>query len=82
MDLAKVPQPGLPHQRIGHVAELAHALLEARPTQQDTVEADPRQGLQSIDDLLLGADQREAAPAGDEGLLIGFEPLRRGSPGH
>ena len=67
--LHEIPQPRLLEQRIGHVAEFAHALLVARPRQQHAVEAGARQRDQRIDHLLLGADQRQAAPALDERLL-------------
>src|SRR5262245_35129654 len=63
------PQSRLHHQRIDVVAEPAHVVDVARPVEQRAVEADLLQAQQAVDDLLLGPDQRIAAPAGDEMLL-------------
>src|SRR5271155_1488213 len=58
-------QSGLHHQRVGDVLEFPHPRLEARPRQQHAVETHGRKHFQAVDHLLLGADQRIAAPAGD-----------------
>src|SRR5205807_606607 len=78
--LCEIAQSGLLDQRVRDVAEFAHALLEARPSEQNAVETGTGQCLQSVDDLLLGADQRKSAPAGDERFLISLEPLGRNDP--
>ena len=73
----KSRKPRLLEQRIGHIAELAHALLIARKRHQHAVEARARERRQRIDHLLLGADHRQPAPALDEGLLQRPDPLGR-----
>src|SRR5262249_6520299 len=75
--LCEIAQSGLLDERVSDVAEFAHALLEARPGEQNAIESGAGQRVQSVDDLLLGADQRKSAPAGDERFLIGLEPLGR-----
>jgi hypothetical protein len=59
-------EPRLFEQRQGFLLEVQHALLIDRPRQQRAVDPDPGQISQSLDDLLLGADQGERSPPSHE----------------
>src|ERR1700730_12833488 len=71
------PQPRLLHQRIDVFLEPTHIVDIAREIEQCPVAADLRQRDQAVGDLLGGADDRIAAPAGDEVFLHLGEHVRR-----
>src|SRR5215510_1638246 len=71
------PQPRLYDQRVDVVLEVPHVVEIARPRHHRPVEADRGEPGKAVDDLLLGADQRKAAPAGDEMHLQVLEPFGR-----
>jgi len=60
--LGEIAQARLLDQRVGHVAELPHALLIARPAQQHTVKAGTWQADQSIDDLFVRVASQKRNP--------------------
>src|ERR1700704_429074 len=80
-DRGALPQPRLLHERIDLALEPAHVVDVAREVEQRAVETHPRQRLQCIDDLLRRADDRIAAPAGDDRFLQLAPPRLRQSLG-